>query len=1466
MPKDDSHLLRMLTEEPLGPPPAAASVVDPDDQVQHYPEPGLRPVNVRFVVGLVSVVLVVSVGIWGLHRYQMQSMSTALLERSQHSREAGDLEGSVQYLRDYLRMVPGDTDALQTLTSLLDDAAENPQQRFEVLQKYEELFRRQPNNADVRRKLIDLSIYFGRYSDAIEHLQALLSDSPGDGELYIELGGCYEAIHNPDEAIAAYKSATEVDPRAFEAYERLVALVRERHAGETAEGAAAGASSRTAEVDRMLDQLVRVNRDSFQAYVLRARAKRMSGQFQDALRDARRAWQLAPDEIDTLLLAADLITEEGQTTVEDTFRIEDVETRLRAAVAREPQNARLHHALAKLDIADGQPAAAVGRLRAGLQTDPANIDLRLLLADVLVNLRDFEGAQEEIAELARRNAPRPAIEFLQARLAMAQDDWLAARGQLELAATGGSGDLRFRVEVHLLLARCYGELGQTELEIATYERALRIWDGSADARIGLARALAEAGRLDEALSHYDRVLHVAGVPAAVARLRIEATLQRPESERNWSDVEDFIDELARNRGSEVESLVLRAELEAARGEPERSLSPLRNALDRQRGRIELWLALADLELRAGRREAAVAVIEQAERELGSRPELLIARIRLAAAGDVETTRRELFLLESRVGEISDPDRLGVVLELASAYEESGETDSAMRNWKRAAELEPNHLAIRLRMLGLAVRTGAVSEVAENLTEIRRIEGADGFYSCLSEAAYCMLRVRQGDRSLLMRARRLIEKADRLPAGSPARVQLAFAELCELDGNEAMAVEHYRRAIELGERSPAVVERAVRILYDRHRFAAAERLIDAYQQRHRSPIAGEFGRLAAEVSLRAQNRQQAIERARQAASADSGDFEDHLWLGRLLADAGRVSEAEAAFRRARELAPTRPDVWISSVRFAARHGRREDVAQLLEEVATHVPADALPPVLAQCYEASGDLTQAKEKHREIIQSRPDHGPSLWAASSFLIRTGNANEAEPLLRRLLSDDAANHPELQAPARRALAAVVASGGTYRGFQEAVGLLEQNLSAAPGSEEDLLIKARMLAARPERRCRQEAVALFESLDERSRLALEDMRSLIQLHMDLGEWERARLLLQALLAARPNDPDVLEFAIRAMIDHGETGEATQQRLSTLRTVQHRDPELAAELEARLLIARGSPQEGVEVLRQWLSSAAADDPLDGGERQGRIARILAEVSLREEALGRATAAELLAKEAERLYRGLLERRSDETLALARFLARRWQTDEAVTLCERAWGHLPAEQVASACVEVLREGRPEPEHFQRIVERIADAAHTAAGSAGLQFHLANAAHLQGDYALAERSYRRVLELSPGSVVARNELALLLALQRRNTDEALELINGAIQAAGPLPALLDTRATVHLAAGRPEAAVRDLDEAVRDTPTPVRRFHLAQALLADGDADQARAAFREGIAAGLHEGSLHPLERSGFRQLQSQMQKL
>ena len=84
--------------------------------------------------------------------------------------------------------------------------------------------------------------------------------------------------------------------------------------------------------------------------------------------------------------------------------------------------------------------------------------------------------------------------------------------------------------------------------------------------------------------------------------------------------------------------------------------------------------------------------------------------------------------------------------------------------------------------------------------------------------------------------------------------------------------------------------------------------------------------------------------------------------------------------------------------------------------------------------------------------------------------------------------------------------------------------------------------------------------------------------------------------------------------------------------------------------------------------------------------------------------------------------------------------------------------------------------------------------------------------SEKVYREILGKDPSDVAACNNLSLILALQKTKLDEALALVNKAIEGYGPQGAFLDTRAVIWIARHEPRRAIEDL---MRPWPRKRRR---------------------------------------------------
>jgi tetratricopeptide (TPR) repeat protein len=136
--------------------------------------------------------------------------------------------------------------------------------------------------------------------------------------------------------------------------------------------------------------------------------------------------------------------------------------------------------------------------------------------------------------------------------------------------------------------------------------------------------------------------------------------------------------------------------------------------------------------------------------------------------------------------------------------------------------------------------------------------------------------------------------------------------------------------------------------------------------------------------------------------------------------------------------------------------------------------------------------------------------------------------------------------------------------------------------------------------------------------------------------------------------------------------------------------------------------------------------------------------------------------------------------------------------------------------------------------------------------------RGFYTGAEAIYRQLLVESPNDAVVLNNLANLFALSGTHLDEALSMINKAIELEGPTPLLLDTRGVCHLSRKDIDSALKDLKQSVAEFPHPLLRFHLAWALAESGNTAAATAELKAALNPDLT-STLHVLERDDFARL-------
>jgi tetratricopeptide (TPR) repeat protein len=595
-------------------------------------------------------------------------------------------------------------------------------------------------------------------------------------------------------------------------------------------------------------------------------------------------------------------------------------------------------------------------------------------------------------------------------------------------------------------------------------------------------------------------------------------------------------------------VLLRAEVLEAHGDRDAALALLRREVAARPKETRLWAALVDVTRRAGKPAEAAEVVVRAHKQADDSIELRLARVRQAAAGGTEAL--EALARESRAG-LGKAEQARLLRRLAEALQQAGASAAADAAWREVAALRPRDLRSRMMRFDLALRSGDDKGCRAILAAIRALEGKEGVVWRAGEAGLMVAKAKRGDRSGLSAARRRVaEVKERSPDW--VRVPLLEAALAELEGQFDAAALQYQRAVDLGDRQPAVLARLARLHSQRGRHAEAGRALQLLEEL--GPLARDQARLAANIALAQRDFRRALALGGQAVANDSRDYRDHLWLARVQSAAGQERAAEQSLRRAVDVGATIPEPWVALVRHLARTGQGQQAEQALQEATRKLPASRAALALASCHAALGRLDRAEAFYRQALEARPRDCVALRSAADFYLRHERFRQAEPHLRQLL-DPATRAPrEYVAEVRRLLAVELAAHDPRAG-SEALALLAENARAQSAGLADERARAFVMATQPAQRAK--GLWLLRALADRQPLPPEGQLLLARGFEAAGDDLRARDLLLG-LATRGDDPRALAPLVRVLTRQGDhdDAEASLRRLERLEPAGPRAGEL----------------------------------------------------------------------------------------------------------------------------------------------------------------------------------------------------------------------------------------------------------------------------------------------------------------------
>lgn len=188
-------------------------------------------INGRFLLLLSVVALVLGAGFYGLHAFQMKRNAATYLDLAKEAEANGRTTQAVEYLTQYLRFRPKDYDAKLCLANLIEPRTLDRRAHQRVLTLLEDVLRNDPERAgadEIRRRVVDLSLFTGNPRNALGYLQVLREKRPKDAELIFLEGRCHNGLSEHGKAVERFLSAISMSVETIEYYEAAISTLQAR--------------------------------------------------------------------------------------------------------------------------------------------------------------------------------------------------------------------------------------------------------------------------------------------------------------------------------------------------------------------------------------------------------------------------------------------------------------------------------------------------------------------------------------------------------------------------------------------------------------------------------------------------------------------------------------------------------------------------------------------------------------------------------------------------------------------------------------------------------------------------------------------------------------------------------------------------------------------------------------------------------------------------------------------------------------------------------------------------------------------------------------------------------------------------------------------------------------------------------------------------------------------------------------